>query len=145
MCIISRARHCWETQMSLPHPLAPLSTAHLRRWGAVVTNDWCITLAWFFPSIIIVTLNVTQTCQCHISRLLFYPLNMLYRTVTWEFRFTNEISKKKFRKCITNRADWMSSSVLHCNDTVAAWRSKNTLDVGTAFWCLGKLAGDENY
>ena len=55
----------------------------------------------------------------------YNALNTLYRTcVTWEFWFTNEISKKTIRKCITNRADWTSSSVLHCNVTVAAWRRK---------------------
>ena len=76
----------------------------------------------------------------------FYALNTLYGTcVTWEFWFTNEISKRRWEKCITNRAEWMSSSVWHCNVTVAAWRRQNTRDVGTAFKRLGKLAGDENH
>ena len=38
--------------------------------------------AWFFPAIIVVTSNVTQKCQRHISRLLcqgFCALNTLYR------------------------------------------------------------------
>ena len=74
----------------------------------------------------------------------FYALNTLYGTcVTWEFRFTNGISKRRWEKCITNRAEWTSSSVLYCNVTIAAWRRENTRDVGAAL-CLGKLAGDEN-
>ena len=57
--------------------------------------------ALFFPAIIVVTSNVTQKCQ---RRILivdylcqgFYALNTLYGTcVTWEFWFTNEISKRK--------------------------------------------------
>ena len=75
----------------------------------------------------------------------FYALNTLYGTcVTWEFWFTNEISKRRWEKCITNRAEWTSSSVLHCDVTVATWRRENTRDVGAALWRLGKLAGDEN-
>ena len=74
--------------------------------------------AWFFPAIIVVTSNVTQKCQRRISRLFvsgFYALNTLYGTcVTWEFWFTNEISKRRWEKCITNRAEWTSSSLLHC-------------------------------
>ena len=63
----------------------------------------------------------------------FYALNTLYGTcVTWEFWFTNEISKRRWEKCITNRAEWTSSSVLHCNVTVAAWWRENTCDVGAA-------------
>ena len=47
----------------------------------------------------------------------FYALNTLYGTcVTWEFLFTNEFSKRRWEKCITNRAEWTSSSVLHCNN-----------------------------
>ena len=33
-----------NSKRSLPRTLAPLSPAHPRRWGAGVTNDWCITL-----------------------------------------------------------------------------------------------------
>ena len=63
----------------------------------------------------------------------FYALYTLYGTfVTWEFWFTNEISKRRWEKCITNGAEWMSSSVLHCNVTVAAWRRETTRDVGAA-------------
>ena len=63
----------------------------------------------------------------------FYALNALYGTcVKWEFGFTNEISKRRWEKCITDRAEWTSSSVLHCNATVAAWRCENTRDVGAA-------------
>ena len=63
----------------------------------------------------------------------FYALNTPYGTcVTWEFWFTDEISKRIWEKCITNRAEWTSSSVLHCNVTVAAWRRENTRDVGAA-------------
>ena len=63
----------------------------------------------------------------------FYALNTLYGTcVTCEFWFSNEISKRRLRKCITDRADWTSSSVLHCHVTVAAWRRENTRDVGAA-------------
>ena len=90
--------------------------------------------AWFFTAIIIVTSNVTQKCQHRISRLFVSgflcfksALNPLYGTyVTWEFWFTNEISKRRWEKCITNRAEWTSSSVLHCNVTVAARRRENT-------------------
>ena len=75
----------------------------------------------------------------------FYALNTLYGTcVTWEFWFTNEISKRRWEKCITNRAEWTLSSVLYCNVTVAAWRHENTRDIGAALSQLGKLAGDEN-
>ena len=75
----------------------------------------------------------------------FYALNTLYRTcVTWELWFTTEISKRRLENCITNRAEWTSSSVLHCNATVAAWRREKTCDVGAALLRLGKLAGDEN-
>ena len=75
----------------------------------------------------------------------FYALNTLYWTcVTWEFWFTNEISKRRLEKCITNRAEWTSNSVLHCNVMVAAWRSENIHNVGAALYGLGKLAGDEN-
>ena len=57
----------------------------------------------------------------------FYALNALYGIcVTWEFGLTNEISKRRWEKCITNRAEWTSSSVLHCNVTDAAWRRENT-------------------
>ena len=75
----------------------------------------------------------------------FYALNTFYGTcVTWKFSFTNELSKRRWEKCITIRAEWTSSSVLHCNVTVAAWRRENTRDVGAALYRLGKLAGDEN-
>ena len=74
-----------------------------------------------------------------------YALNTLYGTcVTWEFWFTNEISKRRCEKCITNRAEWTSKFVLHCNVTVATWRRENTHDVGAVLLHLGKLAGDEN-
>ena len=63
----------------------------------------------------------------------FYALNTLYGTcVTWEFWFTNEISKRRLEKCITNRAEWTLSFVLHYNVTIAAWRRENTHDVGAA-------------
>ena len=75
----------------------------------------------------------------------FYALNTLYGTcVTWEFGFTNEISKRRWEKCITSRAEWTWSSVLHSNVTVTAWRRENTRDVGAASQRLGKLAGDKN-
>ena len=91
----------------------------------------------FFPAIIVVTSNVTQKCQRHISRLFVsgvlcfkYALGdmccMRILVYSWNF-------EKKIRKCIINRADWTSSSVLHCNVTVAAWRRENTRDVGAAF------------
>ena len=47
-CVISQAPHLPGTagglKKSVPRTLAPLSPAHLHRWGggAVVTNDWCI-------------------------------------------------------------------------------------------------------
>ena len=92
--------------------------------------------AWFFSAIIVVTSNVMQKCQRRISRLFvsgIYALNTLYGTcVTWEFWFTNEISKRRWEKGITNRAEWTSSSVLHCNVTVAAWRREITRDVAAA-------------
>ena len=60
-----------------------------------------------------------------------------------QIRFTDHVLHEnsdllmKFRKedeekCTTNRAEWMSSSVLHCNVTVVAWRRENTRDVGAA-------------
>ena len=71
----------------------------------------------------------------------FYALNSLYGTFFW---LTNEISKRRCEKCITKRAEWTSSSVLHCNVTVTAWRRENTRDVGAASKHFGKLAGDGN-
>ena len=102
--------------------------------------------ARFFPPIIVVTSNVTQKCQHRISRLFvqgFYALNTLYGTgVKWEFWVTNEISKRRWEKCITNRAEWNSSSVLHCNVTVAAWRREIH---ATSARLYNVLAGDENH
>ena len=64
----------------------------------------------------------------------FYALNALYETcVTWDFWFTNEILKRRWEICITNRAEWMSSSVFYCKVTVAAWRRENTRDVARLY------------
>ena len=61
----------------------------------------------------------------------FCALNTLsgtcYTNIVFYWNF-----EKKIRKCITDRADWTSSSVLHYNVTVAAWRRENTHDVGVA-------------
>ena len=40
--------------------------------------------------------------------------------------------RKEDEKNALLRAEWMSSSVLHCNVTVTAWRRENTRDVGAA-------------
>ena len=75
--------------------------------------------AWFFPAIIVVTSNVTQKRQCHISRLLvsgFYALNTLYGTcVTWEFWFANEISKRRLQNALLT--EQFERQVLFCNVT----------------------------
>ena len=92
--------------------------------------------AWFFPlssswhQMLCKNVNVALVDYLYQG---FYALNTLYGTcVTLEFWFTNEISKRRWEKCITNRAEWMSSSVLHCYSMVAAWRCENTRDVGSA-------------
>ena len=76
--------------------------------------------------------NITFVCA-HTANGSFHALNTLYGTyVAWKFWFTNEISKRRLKKCITNEEEWTWSCVLHCNVTVAAWRCENTRDVGAA-------------
>ena len=92
--------------------------------------------AWFFPAIIVVTSHVTQKCQRRISRLFVSGVlcfkYALRKVCYMRILIYYEISKRRWEKCIINRAEWTSSSVLHCNVTVAAWRRENTRDVGAA-------------
>ena len=72
----------------------------------------------------------------------FYALNTLYGTcVTWEFWFTNEISKRRSEKCITNRAEWTSSSVLHCNVTVFCMTTRKYTRRRRGFITSWKIGG----
>ena len=57
------------------------------------------------------------------------------------YRNFEKKKKKKIKKCITNEEEGTSSSVLHCNVTVAAWRRENTRDVGAALQRSGKIGG----
>ena len=100
---------------------------------------------WFFPAIIVVTSNIMQKFQCCISRLFVSSISMLWirftERVAWKFWFTNEISKRRLKIALLTEAEWMSSSVLHCNVTVAAWPCENTRDVGAALQCSGEIGG----
>ena len=100
---------------------------------------------WFFHAIIVVTSNVTQNFQCCISRLFVSGISMLWirftECVAWKFWFTNEISKRRLKIAFLTEAEWMSSSVLHCNVTVAAWPRENTCNVWAALQCSGEIGG----
>ena len=75
--------------------------------------------AWFFPAIIDVTSNATQKCQRRIIDYLcqgFYALNTLYGTcVTWQFWFTNEISKRRLENALLT--EQIERQVLFCTVT----------------------------